>query len=150
MNLTYYIDGISVPRAEFWKRLFKKIGVEDLEISLPRARFYAMEYGEPLPKTPQTFGLIRKALMKECMLTGAELEAKTKQQYKVFTEKHVPYPFIDSISDVLADLDTDDLRQGKFKSSIHNGIIARLREYNKQGICTLGLEDEIEIHSKRE
>lgn len=150
MNKKYLIDGQKVTQTEFWTRFFKQMGVEDISFSFPEALFYALEYGEPLPKGKSTYNLIRKALIKECQYSGEELEKNTKIQYSVYTQKHVPHPFIDSIQETLGSLNQDDLEQGKFKSMIQDGIRARLKEYNAQGVCTLGLADYAKVSTDKE
>lgn len=150
MKVEYSIDGRVVPEKEFWESYLGGLGAGEVVCEIPDDRFNAMEYGEPLPKTPDTFKLIRSCVKKEMMLSGKELEKEAKRQYEIFTRKHVPYPFIESIDDALDSLTQEIIDENKFRAHIQGVVKSRLKEYNMSGVCTLGLEDYIKLRSKKE
>jgi hypothetical protein len=150
VNLRFFIGDREVSENEALEELARRIGLKDLILDLPQDRFFALEYGLPLPKSQATFQMIRASLKKERNLVGAELEAQTKKQYAIFTDNHLPHPFIDSINDGIAQITSEDVYNHKMMKILETAVKDRLEEYNNSGVCTLGLADFIKFHEDGE
>lgn len=149
-NLRFFIGDREVSENELLKEFARRAGLKDLILDLPRDRYFALEYGLPLPKGQATFQMIRASLKKERNLAGAELEAQAKKQYAMFTDNHIPYPFMDSIHDGISQITSEDVYNHKVKKILETAVKDRLEEYNNSGVCTLGLADFIKFHEDGE
>lgn len=149
-TLEYTIHGRVVTEEEFWKDYMRNMGLGNFTLLLPKRLYFAVEYGEPLPANSETVALIRKSVAEEFNLSGKELDAMSKKQYAIYTRKHVPYPFINVLHEISDKITKKDLEQGKFKAKVLELIRNRLKEYNSEGVCTLGLAKKIKIDSSKE
>lgn len=149
-TLEYTINNRVVTEEEFWRDYMRNMGLSNFSLVLPKRLYFAVEFGEPLPANSETAALIRKSVAEELNLSGKELDAMSKKQYAIYTRKHVPYPFINSICEISDKITQKDLEQGKFKAKLLEAIRNRLKEYNSEGVCTLGLAKKIKIDSSKE
>jgi len=145
-ELRYYIGAREVTKEELLKYMLKLVGLDDAVLLLPQDRYFALEYGEPLAKGDETYRLIRASLAKECNFTGAELDKQTKRQYALFTNKHAPYPFIESLQEAVSEITSDDVYKRQTYKILETAVKERLKEYNDQGVCTLGLANYVKLH----